>query len=116
MKMEEKNEPIMFEDALSNPTYAHLHDVLRYVDAAHDSELSPKKYQMGLEHITIKHVQLTFNEQPNLGLKDVVISVLEKLPSDIPPSFMLKIMHFIIKKWENLSNHASEKGKMKMVA
>jgi hypothetical protein len=116
MKMEEKNEPIMFEDALSNPNYAHLHDVLRYVEAAHESELSPKKYQMGLEHIAFKHVQSTFNEQPDLGLKDVVISVLEKLPSDIPPSFMLKITHFIIKKWENLSNGVSEKGKMKLVA
>jgi hypothetical protein len=116
MKMEDRNEPVMFEDEMSNPEYAHLHDVLRYVEAAHDSELSPKKYQMDLEHIAIKYVQRAYNEQPNLGLKDVVISVLEKLPSDIPPSFMLKITHFIIKKWENLSNHASEKGKMKMVA
>lgn len=114
--MEEKNEPIMFEDALSNPAYKHLHDVLRYVETAHDSELSPKKYQMGLEHIALKYVQSTFKEYPNKELKDVVITVLEKLPSDIPPSFMLKITHYIIKKWENLSNNVSEKRKMKMIA
>ena len=102
MKMEVKNESVMFEDALSNPDYAHLHDILRYVESAHDSELSPKKYQMGLEHIAIKYIQLTFNQHPSMGLKDVVILVLEKLPSDIPPPFMLKITQFIIHKWEKL--------------
>ena len=45
MKSKEADKLILFEDTLQMPEFAQLHDILRYVENAHDSELSPKKYQ-----------------------------------------------------------------------
>ena len=109
MKTKDKDEYIMFEDALQMPELAHLHDVILYVENAHDSELSPKKYQIGLEHIASKKIQILYKENPEMGIKHVIMAVFEKLPDDMPTLFIVKITQFILKKWETVSNSIPRK-------
>ena len=109
MKAKEKDGYIMFEDALKMPKLAHLHDIILYVENAHDSELSPKKYQMGLEHIASKRIQMLYKENPKMAIKNVIMAVFEKLPDDMPNLFIVKITQYILKKWETVSNSISQK-------
>lgn len=75
LKITEIEQPILFEDALQMPEYAHLHDILRYVENVHDSELSPRKYQMNLEDNASKTLKSLFSKKPKMAIKDVVIAV-----------------------------------------
>ena len=109
MKAKDKDEYIMFEDALQMPELAHLHDIILYVENAHDSELSPKKYQIGLEHIASKRIQMLYKENSKMPIKHVIMAVFEKLPDDMPALFIAKITQFILKKWETLSNSIPQK-------
>ena len=56
MKMTDKKS-ISFEDALQMPELAHLHDTIRYVENAPDSDIMPQKYEMGLEYLASKKTQ-----------------------------------------------------------
>ena len=99
MKSKEADKLIQFEDAWQMPEFAHLHDILRYVENAHDSELSPKKYQMILEDNDSKTLKNLFNKKPKMAIKDVVMAVFVRLPNDIPSAFVLKITPIIIEGW-----------------
>ena len=109
MKTKEKDKSILFEDALQMAEFAHLHDIIRYVENVHDSELSPKKYQIGLEHIASKNIEILFDKNPNMGIKLVIMAVIERLPDDLPTSFAVKITQFIVHKWKNLYYSMSQK-------
>ena len=109
MKTKDKDEYIMVEDALQMPEFAHLHDVILYVENAHDSDLSPKKYQIGLEHTASKRIQILYKENSKMSIKHVIMAVFERLPDDMPTLFIVKITQFILKKWETVSNSIPQK-------
>ena len=111
MTMNKNKESISFEEALQMPELAHLHDTMRYLENAPDSDIMPQKYEMGLEYIATKKTRLLFNESPDLPLKSVVSIVLEQLPNDISASILLKITQFIVLKWRRLAEAVYEKDK-----
>ena len=47
MTMNKNKESISFEEALQMPELAHLHDTMRYLENAPDSDIMPQKYEMG---------------------------------------------------------------------
>ena len=102
MKLNKENLSISYEEALQMPELAHLHDTLRYLEHAPDSEILPEKYAQSLEYQASKQIQNVFKNSPTLSLKDVVANVIENLPNDISATHLLKITPYIIKKWENL--------------
>ena len=87
MKMNEDKKSISLEEALQMPELAHLHDTMRYLENASDSDLMPQKYEMGLEYLATKKTLALFNENATLPLKSVVSIVLERLPNDISAPF-----------------------------
>ena len=73
MKMnEEDKKSISLEEALQMPELAHLHDTMRYLENASDSDIMPQKYEMGLEYLATKKTLALFNENATLPLKSVV--------------------------------------------
>ena len=113
MKIKDAEKPISFDDALLMPEYAHLHEVIRYLENTPDSEIFSRKYEMGMEHIASKKINSLFKEDSSIALKNVVSAVLERLPNNISAELLLKITLFTIKKWENLSNSASQRKNIK---
>jgi hypothetical protein len=117
MKMNNDNKKsIPFEEALQMPELSHLHDMMRYLENAHDSDIMPEKYEQGLEYLADKKTRLLFNENAMLPLKNVVSIVLERLPNDVPALFLVKITQFIILQWGKLWDAAYQKERAVMVA
>ena len=86
MKLNKENLSISYEEALQMPELAHLHDTLRYLENAPDSEILPEKYAQSLEYQASKNIQKIFKDTPSLPLKDVVANVIERLPSILKSS------------------------------
>ncbi len=113
MKIKDAEKPISFDDGLKMPEYAHLHEVIHYLENTPDSEIFPRKYEMGMEHIASKKIKSLFKEDPSIALKNVISAVYERLPNSISAELLLKITLFTIKKWENLSNSATQRKNIK---
>jgi hypothetical protein len=104
-----KYKSISAEEALNMPEYAHLHDLIRFVETASDSEILPNKYEKGLEYLVSKKVKLLFSKYPNTPLKDVVSVVLQQLPNDISALIILKLTPYIVEEWERFSSNKKTK-------
>ena len=110
MKLTKDNTSISYEKALQMPELTHLHDTLHYLENAPDSEVLPQKYAQSLEYRSAKHIQRIFKDSPTLPLKDVVSSIIERLPMDISASHILEITPYIINEWEKLRQTISQKS------
>ena len=115
MKMNEDKKSISLEEALQMPELAHLHDTMRYLENASDSDLMPQKYEMGLEYLATKKTLALFNENATLPLKSVVSIVLERLPNDISAPFLLKMTQFIILQWSQLLGKTYQNDRVLLV-
>ena len=113
--MNEDNKSIPLEEALQMPELAHLHDTMRYLENASDSDLMPQKYEMGLEYLATKKTLALFNENAALPLKNVVSIVLERLPNDISAPFLLKMTQFIILQWNQLLGKTYQSDRVLLV-
>ena len=116
MKMnEEDKKSISLVEALQMPELAHLHDTMRYLENASDSDLMPQKYEMGLEYLATKKTLALFKENAALPLKSVVSIVLERLPNDISAPFLLKMTQFIILQWSQLLGKTYQNDRVLLV-
>ena len=110
MKLTKDNKSISYEQALQMPELAHLHDTLKYLENAPDSQILPQKYAQSLQYRSDKYIQQIFKDNPTLPLKDVVSNVIERLPIDISASHILEITPHIINEWERLQQSISHKS------
>lgn len=92
-----------FEQVLKDPALVQLHEAIHYIEKTSFSQAFPKKHEAGLiSYVQHKTIEL-FNEKPNLPLKIIVTTVLNKITdTDISASLMLKLTKNIIKTREKL--------------
>lgn len=103
MKKKEDNKSMTIEDLLQDPSFAHVHDALRYVMNTPASQLIPKKHELVLTDLVEQEIKELYNQTPNLPIKKVLSTIFEALTDDIPAPLMLKLTKKIINKWHKLS-------------
>ena len=100
-----------FEEALEDPTLAHFHEAIRFIQNKPFSQLFPKKHEITLTHVVEHNVGKLFDDNPNMPIKMVIATVFAPITDDIPAPLMLKLTKKIIEKWESLSiGSLQEKG------
>lgn len=92
-----------FEEILASPDLAHYHDLVRYLQKTPKREILPQKFAKSMENIAINNVYILFRENPETSLNDVVSVVMDKLPKDLKPQMLLKLVQITIEKWEELT-------------
>ena len=103
MKEIKENKDLTYEEALNDPSLAHIHDLIRYVQKTPFSQMFPKKHELTLIGLAESKTRKLFIENPNMPLKTVLTTVFEPLTDDIPAPLVLKLTKKIIQKWESLS-------------
>ena len=103
MTTHKSSDCLSFEEALQDPTLAHLHEVIHFLEDNEDKILFPKKYMTGLKSLVSRDIKSLFIENPNRTISKVVVTILDSLNDKLPSEMVLEITSFIIKKWENLS-------------
>ena len=94
---------LTFEAALQDPTLAHLHEVIHFLEKNDGTILFPKKYKTGLKSLVSRDIKNLFQEKPTMPIAKVVATILDTLNDKLPSDMVLEITQFIIEKWENLS-------------
>ena len=100
--IQQKND-LSFEEVLQDPSLAHLHGLVRYVQKTPFSQMFPKKNELSLMSIVAIETRALFFKNPNIPIKTVVTTIFERLTDDIPAPLVLKLTQKIIAKWESLS-------------
>jgi hypothetical protein len=92
-----------FEEILASPNLAHYHDLVRYLQKTPKREIFPKKFELRMQDIATDNVYILFKENPNTSLNNVVSVIMDKLPKDLKPQMLLKLVQITIEKWEELT-------------
>ena len=94
---------LTFEADLQDPTLAHLHEVIHFLEKNDGTILFPKKYKTGLKSLVSRDINRLFQEKSTMPIAKVVATILDTLNDKLPSDMVLEITQFIIEKWENLS-------------
>ena len=106
MKNIVENKPTTMEEALLDPSYADVHEDLRYV--LHTvlktpyKDRMPQHYEKSMTSLTLERAVELFENQPNMPIKAVLNTLWQYLPEDTSASLVLNITKKVIEKWESL--------------
>lgn len=103
MKNNEKDKSLTFEEALQDPSLAHIHESILYLQKTPFSQMFPKKNELSLTAIVEMEARNLFIENPNLPIKKVITTIFEPLTDDIPAPLVLKLTQKIIQQWSKLT-------------
>jgi hypothetical protein len=94
-----------FEEILASPDMSHYHDVVRFLQKTPEREVFPRKFELSMQDIATDNVYILFRVHPETSLNDVISVVMDKLPKDLKPQMLLKLVQITIEKWEELANN-----------
>lgn len=103
MKMTEENKKPTIQEALQDPSLAHLHGALHHALNTTFKEAFPKKHEMSLSDGALDKVVKLFIENPYMPIKNVLTTIFEQLPNDISAPLLLEITKKTVEKWKSLS-------------
>ena len=86
-----------------NPEYAHLYDVVDFLENAPPKSLFPKKYEASAISCALEEAHRLLEENPHLSLKETLSMVLTYCEEGLKGEVLLKITQKVITKWEELS-------------
>jgi hypothetical protein len=109
MQKQTSKKSYTFEEVLASPEMAHYHDAIRYLQVTPEREVFPRKFELSMQDIATDNVYALFRENPATPLNDVVSVVMDKLPKDLKPQMLLKLVQITIEKWEELTFEATHK-------
>lgn len=112
MKMTIENKQQTIQEALQDPSLAHLHEAFRYALNTSFKDAFPKKYELSLIDKALDKTVKLFIENPCTPIKTVLATILDNLPDDIESPLLLKITRKTIEKWENLLASAQQKTQL----
>ena len=94
------------EEALLDPSYAEVHEDLRYVLntvlKTPYKDRMPKHYEKSMTSLTLERAVELFEKQPNMPIKAVLNALWQYIPEDTSASLVLNITKKVIEKWEQL--------------
>ena len=106
MKNIVENKTITMEEALLDPSYAEVHEDLRYVLntvlKTPYKDRMPKHYEKSMTSLTLERAVELFEKQPNMPIKAVLNALWQYIPEDTSASLVLNITKKVIEKWEQL--------------
>ena len=116
MENKKENRTMTFEEALQDPSLAHIHEGLRYLQKTPPEAHFPKKYEKSIINLAIEDTVTLFNQKPNTPLKMVISTIMAGFDDDLSADLILKMTPKIIGKWEQLTYKvAAEKGEIALV-
>ena len=106
MKNIVENKSMTMEEALLDPSYAEVHEDLRYVLntvlKTPYKDRMPKHYEKSMTSLTLERAVELFEKQPNMPIKAVLNALWQYIPEDTSASLVLNITKKVIEKWEQL--------------
>jgi hypothetical protein len=98
-----ENRTLTFEEALQDPSLAHIHEGLRYLQKTPPKDIFPKKYEISMVGIALEDTITLFQKNPNMPLKMVVSTIIASFDDDLSADLIVKMTPKIIDKWKTLS-------------
>ena len=115
MKKNTSSAHMTFEDALQDPTMAHFHEAIHFLEENENKILFPKKYMAGLRSIVERDVKDLFEQSPSTPPIQVVRTMLEGMNENLPSEMILEITAFILKEWISLTTSPQTVGELQTV-
>jgi hypothetical protein len=103
MENSKENKTMTFEEALQDPSLAHIHEGLRYLQTTPSKDVFPKKYEKSMIGLALTDVVKLFEKNPNMPLKKVIATIINSFDDDLSSDLILKMTPKIIDKWKTLS-------------
>jgi hypothetical protein len=85
-----------------NPEYAHLYEVVDFLENA-PRILFPNKHEVAVIDIALEEAHELLSTNPHLSLKETLSTVLMSSEDGLSSDVLLKITQKVIAKWEKLS-------------
>ncbi len=73
--------------------------------------LAPDKYFKAQKSFLKEQVEALLREKPDLTAKELVVSILQMLPSFLPADNLVEVTSFILQQWKKLSQPATSRLK-----
>ena len=89
-----------FEEALKDPSLAHFHEVIRFLETTPEELILPRQYKEALERTVARKVRALLAEDAQRQLNKVVAEVINALPDTLSAHLLLEMTAFAIKEWE----------------
>lgn len=86
-----------------NPEYAHLYDVVHFLENAPLGSLFPKKQEVSVIYMAEEAAYELLEANPYMPLKETISTVLMGCEDGLSGEILLKITQMVIKKWKKLS-------------
>ena len=119
MKKDNKNKgsrTMTAEEILNDPSLAHFHEAVRFMQRTPSKDIFPKKYEEGVIDVALETVFELFEENSKVSLKKVLRLVIKHLPKDITPLLMSKVIQKAIEEWTDLVEEAQKESPMLVAA
>ena len=94
---------ISTEIVLRTPEYAHLYDIVHFLENAPPGSLFPEKQEAAEIDIALENAHELLKANPTLSLKETLSTVLSRCGDAFSGDLLLKITERVIKKWEKLA-------------
>ena len=107
MENSKDNKTMTIEEMLSDPSYAHIHEGLRYLQKTNPKDIFPKKYEKSMIGLALTDAVNLFKKNPNMPLKKVISTIIASFDDDLTADLILKMTKQIIEKWGKLSSTLS---------
>jgi CDP-diacylglycerol pyrophosphatase len=116
MKDINNNKSMTFQEALQDPSLAHVHDAIRFLEKTDSRDIFPKKYEHSMIDLAVEDAIKLFETNPNMQLKTVISTILSAFDDDISADLILKMTKNIIKEWHSLSTSLKQKNQTAVAA
>jgi hypothetical protein len=103
MENVKENRSMTMEEALRDPSLAHIHEGLRYLQRTPPKDVFPKKYEISMVGLAKEDAVKRFKKKPDTPLKKVVSKIINSFDDDLSADLILKMTQAIIEKWAELS-------------
>jgi hypothetical protein len=94
---------ISTEIVLRTPEYAHLYDIVHFLENAPPGSLFPEKQEAAEIDNALMNAHKLLKANPTLSLKETLATVLNGCGDKFSGELLLKITERVIKKWEKFS-------------
>jgi hypothetical protein len=99
----DKNKSMTFEEVLQDPSLAHLHEAIHFLEKTATKDIFPKKYELSMIDLSVENTIELLGKNPNMPLKTVISTIISSFNDDLSAELILKMTKSIIKEWQNLS-------------
>ena len=115
MKNNKNNEGVIRlteDEILNDPSLAHFHEAVRFMQRTPSKDIFPKKYEAGVITAALDNLHELFEENPNKSLRKILKDVIGRLPNDITPLLLSKVIQNVLEEWENLLAESQKESLM----